>query len=553
MVPSTSADEPTQLKIPSKVNPESSKARNLAKRSTSTPNQPVREESDTKIITNLIVKDLIPISFIEGEGFKEFMKIIAPRYAIPSKDSIKSEIDLLYDCEKAAIQKSIGNVRYVSLIINTWEGKNAKDYATIKSQFIDDKWEMKNYILDIVQIKNTTFKNKENQKKIDEIIADYNINGKIVAITCDKSKTKSVCNKENKLGDSIICIAYAIQLCLGFALEEIKKVHDLVKKCNSIVHYFKNSREASEALTDYLDKFKIDSNKLVESVDTRWNSTLLMWQRMEEQRKAISLVLNDRKVMSRVEADKYRLTNEEWEMVKELIKILNPFEKVRRVICDEQYLTASVIRPLLDVFFNPLNDENINNEDNNDNDDDEEEKEDNSCMETIATFKKYVKTELRRIFPIEFEATARGKSIFFATFFDPRHKSLVQEIPELLEMIKAEFQSIAQYVEDKKYTGKLNYGALFPSRKDTAADEIDIYLKEPEIRSNDELLLWWNRNASRYPVLSELAKRYLCISATSVPPKNGFSSDGDLNEAKLKCMSFNKAKKLIFLHHNMGK
>ena len=59
-----------------------------------------------------------------------------------------------------------------------------------------------------------------------------------------------------------------------------------------------------------------------------------------------------------------------------------------------------------------------------------------------------------------------------------------------------------------------------------SATEVDNYMREcpPYLESNP--LLWWKGNNDRFPRLAILARRYLCIPATSVPSERVFSEAG---------------------------
>ena len=47
--------------------------------------------------------------------------------------------------------------------------------------------------------------------------------------------------------------------------------------------------------------------------------------------------------------------------------------------------------------------------------------------------------------------------------------------------------------------------------------ELDQYLSHPQLEMEDSPLDWWKVEHSRYPRLAKLARKYLCICATSVP------------------------------------
>lgn len=43
-------------------------------------------------LVKMIAKDLQPVSFVENEGFREFVQHLEPRYAIPGRKSIMSNL-----------------------------------------------------------------------------------------------------------------------------------------------------------------------------------------------------------------------------------------------------------------------------------------------------------------------------------------------------------------------------------------------------------------------------------------------------------------------------
>ena len=63
-------------------------------------------------------------------------------------------------------------------------------------------------------------------------------------------------------------------------------------------------------------------------------------------------------------------------------------------------------------------------------------------------------------------------------------------------------------------------------------------------------MLWWKANELKHPILSKLAKRYLCVPATSVASERVFSSAGDLVSAQRSCLRSGQVDKLIFLKKN---
>ncbi|CAM4654807.1 unnamed protein product [Leuciscus chuanchicus] len=70
-----------------------------------------------------------------------------------------------------------------------------------------------------------------------------------------------------------------------------------------------------------------------------------------------------------------------------------------------------------------------------------------------------------------------------------------------------------------------------------AEAELNSYLQAPDADSETNPLAWWKINSATYPRVSLLAKRYLCIPATSSPSERAFSTGGNVvsgNRAALK-------------------
>lgn len=58
--------------------------------------------------------------------------------------------------------------------------------------------------------------------------------------------------------------------------------------------------------------------------------------------------------------------------------------------------------------------------------------------------------------------------------------------------------------------------------------EVNSYLQAPNADGETNPLEWWKTHCTAYPRLSLLAKRYLCIPATSSPSERAFSTGGNV-------------------------
>ena len=93
------------------------------------------------------------------------------------------------------------------------------------------------------------------------------------------------------------------------------------------------------------------------------------------------------------------------------------------------------------------------------------------------------------------------------------------------------------------------------SARESASLEFDRYLQESipiEALKAKEFnpLNWWSQNAVHFPMLSCLARKYLCVPATSTPSERVFSTTGNLVSKKRSMLSPETVDKLVFLHAN---
>jgi len=45
----------------------------------------------------MITKDMLPLSFVEGDGFRELMNFVEPEYRVPTRKTIVSRVEQKYE------------------------------------------------------------------------------------------------------------------------------------------------------------------------------------------------------------------------------------------------------------------------------------------------------------------------------------------------------------------------------------------------------------------------------------------------------------------------
>jgi hypothetical protein len=256
------------------------------------------------------------------------------------------------------------------------------------------------------------------------------------------------------------------------------------------------------------------------------------------------------------------LVDEEWEALKKLTNILKKFAEATDLLGGSTYTTISFMHQALQIIRRdicPLTKESVNivlttldrefDEDVEYVDSPEDEigtrnpKERKTYIETPQDCKdleKNVKIALYKA--MNHYWNVPNDYAMIGAILDPRCEELRFASNRLRVQTQKELRSIYEnYLDqedddcnnkgnDQIYDNSLLTSMFMQNTKES--DEAADYLAIPQIRFNDCPLEWWKMNEKRFPILSILAKVYLCIPATSTPSERLFSNASNLMTVK---------------------
>lgn len=87
-------------------------------------------------------------------------------------------------------------------------------------------------------------------------------------------------------------------------------------------------------------------------------------------------------------------------------------------------------------------------------------------------------------------------------------------------------------------------------RQSEEFSEIEQYEYIPPIGSDQGALEWWKTQEKQLPTLSKIAKKLLCIPATSVPCERVFSDAGNVITTKRTQLHEDTVEQVLFLYEN---
>lgn len=87
--------------------------------------------------------------------------------------------------------------------------------------------------------------------------------------------------------------------------------------------------------------------------------------------------------------------------------------------------------------------------------------------------------------------------------------------------------------------------------KDAVEAELNTYMLTPPIDKEEDPLAWWKLHKLSFPRLARLARKYLCIPATSSPSERLISTSGNIVSCQRTGLKPAKVDRLVFLAKNL--
>uniref|UniRef100_H3AQ33 BED-type domain-containing protein n=1 Tax=Latimeria chalumnae TaxID=7897 RepID=H3AQ33_LATCH len=481
----------------------------------------------TVLIAKMIAKDMLPTSFVEGDSFKELMEYIEPVYTVPARKTIMARLKKLHiECAAAS-------------------------YVTITCHFIR-QWKMESVVLQTCGMpERHTAENLADM--LNTAAETWNLKGKITACVHDNNASNIVLANTALLEwESNPCFAHTLQLAINDGFK-VSSINHVVGAASRLVSHFRHSTGATQALKLKQQQQNLPQHHLMQYCKTRWNSINDMFE---------TKMGNCSSVTKLAEARTLELTDDNWQIIIELLPVLRSLKCATTALRGESEVSISMVYPitatLLSKHLKPVPEES----------------------NKVTEFKTAVSESLRwRLEPAALHRA--GKAALISSLLDPRHKHLKfidapvrmavrEKLDKLLSNLPQNDDNIAGVeprtsmleVEAANSTVKklctecdkhIAMATLFGDyymEKASVQTELENFILEPCIPPDQDPLEWRRVNENRYRKLARLAKAYLSVPATSVPAERIFSAAGLIVNRLCSRLSPEHVDMLIFLNQN---
>ena len=168
----------------------------------------------TKSIGLFIAADIRPYSVAENKGFKNMIKVLEPRYEIPSRTHFTTKIvPALYEQQKKIIVDELSKASSVALTTDGWTSRATESYVTVIAHYITAEWEIKSPVLQTRPLYESHTGTNLAQV-LTGAVAEWKIERpkNNIPVTTDNAKNQVNAVKEAGLGPQIGCFAHVINL-----------------------------------------------------------------------------------------------------------------------------------------------------------------------------------------------------------------------------------------------------------------------------------------------------------------------------------------------------
>ncbi|XP_034025957.1 zinc finger BED domain-containing protein 1-like [Thalassophryne amazonica] len=484
----------------------------------------------TELISRMIEKDMLPITVVDGDGFRELLSYTVHNYKMPSVGDITRLIESHFQEKIAELSVKVGTAEKLALSADCWSVLPSQSYITVSCAFITEEWQG---VTAVLQTHKVSVDGHTEAAVFTESLLNtvemWGIAGKVTACVHNYMHDIMQLHTCTQVPwDYATCFARTLQLAVSDGLSD--DLLRVIVAAGKLVEHFNHNMLASEALVMKQAHMCLPQHKLIKSSKGRWDTIYDMFERLLEQRWAIKAVLSDRMVTNRHEAQMLEIEDDYWQVIENFTPVLATLKGAITVIAADT-VSISNIYP---ISFSLIQTHLVPKEHD---------------VEQVVNFKLRVQKSLKNHMEVDSNHLA-SKPALIASMLDPRHKHLsfltpsgrlaakvkLHELVSKLDMVTAivgtkdEKQEMlitpdvshvvmpSQIRGDTKNTMMLLLGDNYSSSYGTDSEaQVDYYLRDisPSLEVNP--LDWWRVNGPRFPRLATLAKYYLCIPGVSLP------------------------------------
>ena len=306
-----------------------------------------------KKIGLMIALDNHPFTIVEQDGFIELLAHLQPRYLIPSRKYFSDNvIPNIYEEIRAIVMEKLIEAKFISFTSDIWTCSSSKEsFISLSGHWIMEDLSNCNAVLHSSHFPGShTGVNIGN--KLQSMWDSWDIKEKSRNILVRDGASNMTLGCDMIKIPSVHCTIHLLQLVVTDCLDSQRYVTDLLTKCRKLTGHFNHSSLACSEFKNLQTDQGLSPLLLVQDVQTRWNSTYLMLERMLKLKRYVQQYLGDH-------SELLIITSNEWKIMNNLVKLLEPFFRLTKEMSGEYCLLSTVIPNMctLQLFLSKVSDD----------------------------------------------------------------------------------------------------------------------------------------------------------------------------------------------------
>lgn len=528
------------------------------------PQWPVNHVENVRVVTEVtrfVIECDIAFRVVDHPAFLRMMRQCSKGQYNPisSRQLSRKYIPRLHAFMKnkvvSIITQDKPDIDGVGFTSDIWTSKTNASFQSVTLHYIDKNFVMKRFMLRLESFPESH--TAENiSSKLAVVIDNFEFGRNVFRwATTDGGapvvKAVTICPQINT---GLRCVDHTIHLIVTKALEKCKGWSLISKKVSRLVGHFSHSAKATAVLKRFAIAVNCNRTTLVQRVVTRWNSDLKQLQSVLDLYEPLLTMSETDTTLGEFlpsMADKL--------VISALTNVLQLFESFSNLASSDKGPTLHIIIPELISISAKLN--TLTNSPPN---------------EIVGEVGFALKAELDARYP---DCGTGTLEYALAHFLDPRFKGVALKkydqynctrdaVLQGLLMFKNGGESSSEGTpspplvidedEDDPMAAMLreSYGPN-PTKRGpestmvTEANcEIDVYVKEPVVPRDSNVLEWWKANRKKYPLLSRFARKILGIPAASATSERVFSTAGNIISERRTNLAIDKIEMLVYMKEN---
>ncbi|XP_060774450.1 E3 SUMO-protein ligase ZBED1-like [Neoarius graeffei] len=507
--------------------------------------------------TNYITKDMVPVNTVTKDSFKSLLRTMDKRYVLPSRTYFNQvAIPQLYAECKAKVAKELEDIKFYASTTDMWSSRMTEPYTSLTVHFVNANFELRSRCLQTAYFP-TDHTGENIAMGLKECLSSWGLKEEAQTCITTDNATNMIKAMELNQWTRLQCFGHRLHLAIENAVKDDQRVKRATGLCKQLVGVFTHSWKKKAALKQAQQELNLPEHSLITECPTRWGSRQKMTGRVLEQSKALCQVLSeDKKTWHLVP------TWPDTDVLESINGALGPLQEFTDALSGEDYISVSYLKPVLHLLRTSMLAE--------------------SDQDTDLT--KEIKSRALHYIEDKYNDPVTQELLDITSFLDPRFKTAYiseENVPYIKDRVKMEMEQVAQKeqracvtthpmppsaAEEPPSTStgkqKRSLASFFKSKavpassstvqlEDTIKAELDNYLITPTIDGEQDPLAWWRVHHVNFPWLSKLARKYLCIPATSSPSERLFSASGNIVTCQHASLKPAKVNMLVFLAKNL--